>query len=78
MFVVLQTHRCLNFVRAMMMTSECVSKKLCIFIIFHIKEYHVKYDVVTNDDLFEVHFNDLNLITLGPTSNSNFISNAML
>ena len=61
-----------------MMTSECVLKKLCIFIIFHIKEYHVKYDVVTNDDSFEVHFNDLNLITLGPTPNSNFISNAML
>ena len=39
-----------------MMTSECVLKKLCIFIIFHIKEYHVKYDVVTNNDLFEVHF----------------------
>ena len=53
-------------------------KKLCIFIIFYIKEYPVKYDVVTNDDLFEVHFNDLNLITLGPTPNSNFISNAML
>ena len=73
MFVVLQTHRCLSFVRAVMMTSECVLKKLCIFIIFHIK-----YDVVTNNDLFEVHFNDLNLITLGPTPNSNFISNAML
>ena len=43
-----------------MMTSECVLKKLCIFIIFHIKDYHVKYDVVTNDDLFEVYFNDLN------------------
>ena len=59
-----------------MMTSECVLKKL--FIIFHIKEYPVKYDVVTHDDLFEVHFNHLNLITLGPTPNSNFISNAML
>ena len=34
------------------MTSECVLKKICIFIIFHIKEYPVKYDVVTNDDLF--------------------------
>ena len=62
-----------------MMTSACVLKKLCIFIIFHIKEYPVKYDVVTNDDLFEVHFNDLNfIITLGPTPNSNFISIAML
>ena len=39
-----------------MMTSECVLKKICIFIIFHIKEYPVKYDVVTNDDLFEVYF----------------------
>ena len=77
MFVI-QTHRCSSFVRAVMMTSECVLKKLCIFIIFHIKEYHVKYDVVTNNDLFEVHFNYLNLITLGPTPNSNFISNAML
>ena len=39
-----------------MMTSECVFQKICIFIIFHIKEYPVKYDVVTNDDLFEVYF----------------------
>ena len=52
MFIILQTHMCLSFFRAVMMTSECVLKKLCIFIIFHIKEYHVKYDVVTNNDLY--------------------------
>ena len=43
-----------------MMTSECVLTKICIFIIFHIKEYPVKYDVVTNDDFkftkFKLHF----------------------
>ena len=38
------------------MTSECVLKKLCIFIIVHIKEYLVKYVVVTNNDLFESPF----------------------
>ena len=52
MFVILQTHRCSGFVRA-----ECVLKKFCIFVIVHIKEYPVKYDVVTNDDLFKVHYN---------------------